>query len=219
MTKRGVVVKYMEDRGFGFIRCYETNPPHDLFFHVKDVVGRRELSVGAKVTFSEATGERGVFACYIVPDDLAAAAPSRRPDKLEPRRERPAVASIDMGQAAAGAVVVCIPGLLLFLPVPFFWKYLAAMQVITYAFYGDDKRRAINGDWRIPEKRLHWLTFLGGTPAAILAQELFRHKTKKDAFRRTQKVVLFVQVLAIAGICTWLYLLPEETRAQILGQR
>jgi uncharacterized membrane protein YsdA (DUF1294 family) len=58
----------------------------------------------------------------------------------------------------------------------------ATMSLITFAYYGLDKRRAGRGGWRIPEKTLHLLELLGGFPGALLAQSLFRHKRSKTSY-------------------------------------
>ena len=57
------------------------------------------------------------------------------------------------------------------------------MSVIAFLIYGWDKRQAKTDGWRVPEKRLHVLAFLGGFPGAMLAQSYFRHKTQKTEFK------------------------------------
>ena len=61
--------------------------------------------------------------------------------------------------------------------------YLVAINVVTFVIYGADKWKARRGRWRIPEAALLWLAVLGGSPAALLAMWLFRHKTKHNKFR------------------------------------
>jgi uncharacterized membrane protein YsdA (DUF1294 family) len=60
--------------------------------------------------------------------------------------------------------------------------YIVA-SAITYYFYWDDKRRAKVGEWRIPEANLHFWSLVGGWPGAFIAQQQFRHKTKKLSFQ------------------------------------
>ena len=57
------------------------------------------------------------------------------------------------------------------------------LSVITLGFYAWDKRQAGRDGWRVPEKRLHALSLLGGWPGAMLGQRLLRHKTIKTRFR------------------------------------
>ena len=55
---------------------------------------------------------------------------------------------------------------------------LAVLSFITYIVYGVDKRRAVEGKWRIPEKVLLSMSFLGGAVGGYLAMKTLRHKTK-----------------------------------------
>ncbi|MBR0073503.1 MAG: DUF1294 domain-containing protein [Bacteroidales bacterium] len=72
--------------------------------------------------------------------------------------------------------------------------YIGAINVVTFVVYGLDKWKARRGRWRIPEAALLWLAVLGGSPAALLAMWLFRHKTKHNKFRYGVPVILAVQV-------------------------
>ena len=76
--------------------------------------------------------------------------------------------------------------------------YLAAVNLATAALYGMDKALAILGRIRIPERTLHIFAFAGGTPGALLAQEIFRHKTAKASFRRTFWILALVQAALVA---------------------
>ena len=61
------------------------------------------------------------------------------------------------------------------------YAYLA-ISALTFAVYAFDKATAQAGRWRTPEKTLHLLAVAGGWPGALLAQQLFRHKTSKARF-------------------------------------
>lgn len=54
----------------------------------------------------------------------------------------------------------------------------AVVSVIAFCFYAADKKKAKKGAWRIPEKVLLGLGFLGGAIGALLGMKLLRHKTK-----------------------------------------
>lgn len=47
---------------------------------------------------------------------------------------------------------------------------------------GFDKKRAIKGQWRIKEKTLLFLGFLGGFAGGLAGMRAFHHKTKKWYF-------------------------------------
>ena len=53
--------------------------------------------------------------------------------------------------------------------------YAAGISTATIALYGYDKRAAVKNRLRVPEKVLHGLAILGGSPAAFLSQQMFRH--------------------------------------------
>ena len=60
----------------------------------------------------------------------------------------------------------------------YFLIWLLALSVIALFFYAVDKRKAKKKRWRIPEKTLLGIGFLGGAAGALLGMNLFRHKTK-----------------------------------------
>jgi uncharacterized membrane protein YsdA (DUF1294 family) len=77
-------------------------------------------------------------------------------------------------------------------------------SVVCFAAYGFDKRRAIDGGRRVPERTLHILAFLGGWPGALLGQRQFRHKTKKLAFLVVFWFVVALHV-AIVGSAAYVF--------------
>ena len=56
--------------------------------------------------------------------------------------------------------------------------YLAAVNVVAFAVYGADKRRARKGKRRVPEKTLFLLAAIGGSVGALAGMYAFRHKTR-----------------------------------------
>lgn len=77
--------------------------------------------------------------------------------------------------------------------------WIAAINSTTFGTYGIDKFQARNAGWRIPERSLLVLGFLGGTVGALLAMNVFRHKTVKHPFRVAFWLLSAAQ-LSIAGI-------------------
>ncbi len=57
------------------------------------------------------------------------------------------------------------------------------LNVITYLAYRHDKQKAQAGHRRTSEATLHRLEFLGGWPAAYLAQRCLRHKNRKRSYQ------------------------------------
>jgi uncharacterized membrane protein YsdA (DUF1294 family) len=57
------------------------------------------------------------------------------------------------------------------------------LSLVAFVLYGIDKSAAVNHRWRIQESSLHLVGLLGGWPGALVAQDVFRHKCSKTAFR------------------------------------
>ena len=70
----------------------------------------------------------------------------------------------------------------------------------TFLRFWQDKQRARAGDRRIPEADLLVLALIGGSPAAFLARNLFRHKTRKEPFSTQLQVIAALQLGAIIGL-------------------
>jgi uncharacterized membrane protein YsdA (DUF1294 family) len=58
-----------------------------------------------------------------------------------------------------------------------------AVSLVAFVVYRHDKRRAQGDGQRTPEKLLHLLELCGGWPGALLAQQVYRHKTRKVPFQ------------------------------------
>ena len=74
----------------------------------------------------------------------------------------------------------------------------AAINVVTYVLYAHDKRRAEEGGWRVPERRLILLAALGGATGAFAAMRVCHHKTRKLKFAVVVPALMVAQVLALA---------------------
>ena len=75
--------------------------------------------------------------------------------------------------------------------------YFAVINIITFAVFGIDKLKAIKDKWRIPEKVLFLLSVIGGSVGALLGMYIFRHKTKKTAFKLGIPAILIVQIAIV----------------------
>ena len=83
------------------------------------------------------------------------------------------------------------------LHLPSVWTHLVAINLIGFLFYGYDKLASKRSWGRIPESVLHILVFLGATPMAIVAQQLFWHKTTKRRFQVVFWSIALVQILTV----------------------
>ena len=77
--------------------------------------------------------------------------------------------------------------------------FLLAVNAWTMLRFWQDKQRAIASMRRIPEINLLVLALIGGTPGALLARPLFRHKTRKQPFSTWLLLIAVVQIGAVIG--------------------
>lgn len=82
---------------------------------------------------------------------------------------------------------------------------VAVTSLVSFAAYGVDKRRAVTGGRRVPERTLHLLAFLGGWPGAIVAQRRFRHKTRKVPFLAAFWGVVVLHVVLVGAAAYTLF--------------
>jgi uncharacterized membrane protein YsdA (DUF1294 family) len=73
-------------------------------------------------------------------------------------------------------------------------------SIITYGAYARDKNAAQNAHRRIPESKLHLMSLIGGWPGALIAQALFRHKTRKTSFLIRYWLTVIVNCIALGVI-------------------
>ena len=76
---------------------------------------------------------------------------------------------------------------------------LLLVNAWTVLRFWQDKRRAMVGERRIPESDLLGLALIGGSPGALIARHLFRHKTRKEPFSTQLLVIFILQIGAIIG--------------------
>jgi uncharacterized membrane protein YsdA (DUF1294 family) len=78
--------------------------------------------------------------------------------------------------------------------------YLALANLIAFFAFAFDKGRAIAGGRRVPERRLLAFAALGGSPGALLARRVLRHKTRKQPFVDRLRWIVTVQAGVVAGL-------------------
>lgn len=108
---------------------------------------------------------------------------------------------IDDGLRPLDAPSRMLPGWPLFVA-----GWLLLINLATYMAFAIDKSRARAGrQRRLPERLLHNLATLGGSPAAWLAISRLRHKSAKDSFKQTLIIITGVQIgVLLGGLWWWL---------------
>ena len=78
--------------------------------------------------------------------------------------------------------------------------YMAIMSVAGFLAMGIDKAKAKSDAWRIPEKTLFAIAFLGGGAGVWLGMEMFRHKTKHLHFKCGIPVIAILEFVAVCYV-------------------
>lgn len=81
--------------------------------------------------------------------------------------------------------------------------WLLLVNILTWLVYGLDKHAARKSWQRVPEKTLLLLGLVGGWVGALVAQEVFRHKTQKQPFRTWFMLSVILNVVVLVGIGYW----------------
>lgn len=189
---RGEIVQFDAGKGFGFVKV--AGQPKDIFIHQADVQNGVRLHNGMTVEFDLRTTAKGPRAANVVAADAGARNKSAGSAAVRRSRTSPYL----IFTVAALAIVV-VAGGGLFLLFGWFWllDYLIAVNVAAFALYGYDKRAAQGDRLRVPERVLHGVELLGGTPGAFLAQRVFHHKTRKVSYRIVFWLIFAVQAAAV----------------------
>ena len=83
------------------------------------------------------------------------------------------------------------------IPYQILLPYLLIIGVIGIIFLRTDKYKATHEKWRIKERTLHILEFLGGVFLMLHARYIIRHKNKNASF----------YVITYAALLVWLIVL------------
>ncbi|WP_394558242.1 DUF1294 domain-containing protein [Aquipseudomonas alcaligenes] len=203
MEKRGVLKSWNDDKGFGFIQ--PEGGGEQLFVHISAVRGDKRPQAGEEVLYvpgSDAQGRpraqhmrhAGLSldrpAIRRTPDAVAKPAKAAKPQRTKViRPEHSASAGIrDLPLKLLVLAALCVLplwGSLALLAQGVVWVLLAYPLVSLFSFcqYWLDKQSAQKGRWRTPENSLHIAELVGGWPGALVAQQVFRHKTRKASFQ------------------------------------
>jgi len=198
MEKRGVLKSWNDGKGFGFIQPEGGGEP--LFVHISAMRGDSRPQVGDNVLYVAGRDDQGrPRAQHMRHAGLSLDRPAfpRKPAAArQPAGGNPPKASRRADAAGirdlplkllilAGLCLLPIWGSLALLGQGIWWVALAYPLVSLFSFcqYWLDKQHAQKGRWRTPENSLHIAELLGGWPGALVAQQVFRHKTRKAPFQ------------------------------------
>ena len=206
MEQRGTLKNWNDQKGFGFIRPEQGG--EDVFAHISAVHGERRPLVGDRVLYVVGRDSQGRLRAEHLrldaPLTLDQPAIRQRPGSQRQKTERPdrprataRAARKPARQLLAGniqrlplklvlfALLCLLPlaGSLLRLGALLPLAIYAVASLLTFFLYWRDKHSALKDRWRTPETTLHFFELAGGWPGALVAQQVFRHKTRKLSYQ------------------------------------
>ncbi len=197
--QQGTLITWKSDKGFGFIR--PDGGGKDVFVHLRDFGDiARAPRTGDAIRFQRVSDGTGRYRAADVEikglprKSIKSARPGRRQE--EPRNLR--VGTWRWLVVAAFAGILVILALSNALPLILLPVYVVA-SLAAFLLYALDKVAAMNGRWRTTESTLWLVGLAGGWPGALLAQGLFRHKSRKLAFL----VPFWISVAANCAFLAW----------------
>ncbi|HBW07958.1 MAG: cold-shock protein [Pseudomonas sp. BICA1-14] len=206
MEQRGTLKSWNDQKGFGFIRPEQGG--EDVFAHISAVHGERRPLVGDRVLYVSGRDPQGRLRAEHLrldaPLTLDQPAIRQRPGsqrKPAEQQARPRATTRAAGKPARQLVAgniqqlplkLVLFGLLCLLPLAGSLLRLGAVlplaiyavaSLLTFVLYWRDKHSALKDRWRTPETTLHFFELVGGWPGALVAQQVFRHKTRKLSYQ------------------------------------
>lgn len=206
MEQRGTLKSWNDQKGFGFIRPQQGG--EDVFAHISAVHGDRRPLVGDRVLYVSGRDPQGRLRAEHLrldaPLTLDQPAIRQRPGsqrKPAEQQARPRATARAAGKPARQLVTgniqqlplkLVLFGLLCLLPLAGSLLRLGAVlplaiyavaSLLTFVLYWRDKHSALKDRWRTPETTLHFFELAGGWPGALVAQQVFRHKTRKLSYQ------------------------------------
>ena len=188
MRYLGRITDWNDTKGFGFVT---PNGGGDrAFVHVKafERQGRRPVS-GDLISYAVQRDSKARLNASAVRFAGAGAPPAATSRSELPRK---AIAVVAIALLFAEWLLHKIP-----VEVVLAYVVMSGVAFFAYAF---DKSAARSGRWRTPESTLHLLGLLGGWPGALLAQDMFRHKSRKASFQAVFWITAVLNCCALAFV-------------------
>jgi len=185
----GRITDWNDEKGYGFVA---PNGGGDrAFVHIKafERVSRRPVG-GQLISYELATDEQGRFKAAGI--RFVALRPKKDVSSNRAAWPRKVI-------GAAFLVLLALAWLSSRMPLAVLLAYAGA-SLVALVLYGADKSAAENNRWRTPESTLHVVALFGGWPGALIAQGIFRHKSKKEEFQ----TVFWTTVVLNCAALLWL---------------
>lgn len=187
MRQKGVITRWEDERGFGFITPIAEGS--SVFVHASECPPGAHPVPGQVVTFHADRDDRNRLRA----SDVQYVGLSHRRTQIA--RGLPGasvVAVVFFGLLGVLAVLGLLPGVAVALSV--------LSSVAAFVLYRTDKAAATRGAWRVSESTLHVVSLLGGWPGALIAQRVYHHKTRKQPFQTVFRITVVVNCAALAYV-------------------
>jgi uncharacterized membrane protein YsdA (DUF1294 family)/cold shock CspA family protein len=192
MRDQGRLVEWFDEKGYGFIQPND-NEKDRVFLHIKDFArpGPRPI-LGCALEYVPLIDGKGRMRAqqvtYLKAKNIkkSQAKPSTKKAKQHPLTTL-SIAYILV--LAALVLVGLLPSIYLLV--------ISVINLLSYWLYAQDKQAAQASERRVAENTLHLWAFLGGWPAAHLAQQKLRHKTQKQPFRNIYFTMIGLNIVLI----------------------
>jgi uncharacterized membrane protein YsdA (DUF1294 family)/cold shock CspA family protein len=200
---KGVLATWNDGRGFGFVTPAVGGA--DVFVHIssfsedtlRPVVGDE---ISYVLEFSRDGKPRAARALIASP---VADRHQVLVERVLPPRLVPAPRASKLGYLAVLGFVGIAFVVASIRPIPYWvWTLYLGMSFVAFVAYGLDKRAAARSGWRLSEGSLLALGLACGWPGAVVAQQVFRHKTVKMSFQVIFWVTVAVNVVAFV-VFSW----------------
>lgn len=189
MRIKGKVIKWQNDKGFGFIE--PSNGMPEIFFHENFLLNpSRRPIVGDDVSFEIATNPEG----------------EKRAKRILFRGERDPRQTdriFDGIYSGLSCIFLIGIGVLVFFKKldPIILILYLLVSLVTFLLYWLDKIKATKDQRRTPEKKLHFCSLIGGWPGALIAQRILHHKSRKKSFQIAYYITVILNISAVSFYC------------------
>jgi uncharacterized membrane protein YsdA (DUF1294 family)/cold shock CspA family protein len=199
---KGQLIKWKDDRGFGFIQPADGSK--EVFLHISELQDTSRRPVAGDTIYY-----------YIVPDKGGKVRASNAfiqgatPDAVSKTPSDSNKAVYRTGSLSRLPIfkTMLLSSLPLFGAINFALTttivfpliLYAVMSLLTFGLYADDKSRAKRGAWRTSENTLHLFELAGGWFGGFIAQQTLHHKSSKSSYQAVFWTIVVIHYMVWLG--------------------
>ena len=215
MTReKGKIIKWNDEKGFGFILPFHSN--ENIFVHIKsftDTTTRPAENQNVTYTIFEGDDRKksAIKVSRATDNPVRNSRHKNRTKNINSdyisMRQKNLQSTTKSTYDFPILYTIMIISFMLFLfywfregvlPIVVIFIYIT-MGIITYFVYAQDKKSAISNERRTSEQFLLSLSLFGGWMGALIAQQKFRHKTKKTSFQKSFWATVIFNILFLTS--------------------